>query len=557
MTAQPAELVLSLLLDAEEAPPAAVRATWRSLVAQDDERWELLVHGPELERMAKDPRVRFVASGETDTALRLDTLLSAARGTFVSVIDPGAELAVQTVGAIGGRRDHYSDVSVIVTDEVVERWDRPGLELRRKPVWSPELLRHCPYPERLTAVARELAERVGGFRSGFAGAHEHDLLLRVAETRPRAVRVAELLHRSKGRPAPERGSDRALGHVRAVQEHLDRKGHGASAAPGPVAGTVAVDRRLPVGSTVSVVIATSGASGLVWGDREWHAVGAAESVLAASAPGSVDVTIAHHEELPADLLRRLRELGPEVRLVRVPGSGGQSRLRNRAVVQSSGEFVVALDERVRVQGADFFDQLLAPLLEGDIGVTGPRILTAGGFHAGAGVATYADRAEPMFLDRFDGDSDNPVQLSVSRECSAVLAACVALNRKTFFAAGGFNERMTHFHTVDLSAKVARLGLSTVWVRPAVARWFPTRASQDIRVVGDIKSPERYRLESRWHLPDLDPFEPVYGERLVLKNKLEAIEHDIADMVKPSTSRATTRRPARRLSRRVLLLNRLD
>ena len=307
------------------------------------------------------------------------------------------------------------------------------------------------------------------------------------------------------------------------------------------------------------MIASDAASGLAWGDRCFYAVGAAQSYLAAGTNAVVDVTVVHTGKAPEELLRQLRALGPAVRLVRTEGRFHLTRMRNRGVLESTGDIVVLADERVQAEGPDFLDQLVAPLLEGEIGVTGPRVLTAGGFHAGAGVAAYADQAEPMLINELDGERDSPEPLlAVSRECSALLASCVALTRATYEQIGGLNERLRHFHTVDLSAKVWFLGLSTVWVRPAVARWFPLRAAQDRRVMGAIKDDEHYRLNERWNLDELDRFVPEYGERLMLKNRLEELESDLAELgdePKPAEP-VEPRKRQRRLARRVVLLNRL-
>lgn len=551
--------LVSVLLDATGAEPEATRRTWRSLVAQDDEAWELLVCGTVVPALTKHPRATVVDAPRDDAGERLNALLAAAAGELVVVVDPGAEPAAHAIGALSAQARRNPEVALLLTDEVVERWDRPGIELRRKPAWSPEHLRHACYPGRLTAVRRALVTELGGYGAGFDGAHEHDLLLRISEGRPEVVRLPELLCRSAGRPGPEATSPRGLGHVRAVQEHLDRRGHGATAAPGPVPGTVSVSRTLPPGTTVSVVIASDAASGLAWGDRGFHVVGAVQSFLAAGTNAVVDVTVVHTDKAPEELLRRLRALGGPVRLIRSEGRFHLTRMRNRGVLESTGDVVVLADERVQAEGADFLDQLVAPLLEGEIGITGPRVLTAGGFHAGAGVAAYADQAEPMLINLLDGDLESPEPLlAVSRECSALLASCVALTRTTYQRVGGLNERMTQFHTVDLSAKVGFIGLSTVWVRPAVARWFPLRAAQDRKLVGTIKDAEHYRLDERWNLAELDRFVPEYGEKLMLKNHLEELESDLADLGEkpPVTEPVEPRKRQRRLARRVALLNRL-
>ncbi len=50
-----------------------------------------------------------------------------------------------------------------------------------KPDWSPERLRHHMYTCHLSVLRTELVRQVGGFRQGFDGSQDYDLVLRVTE----------------------------------------------------------------------------------------------------------------------------------------------------------------------------------------------------------------------------------------------------------------------------------------------------------------------------------------------------------------------------------------
>ena len=60
-----------------------------------------------------------------------------------------------------------------------------GVTRAFKPDWSPDLFLHRMYTCHLTVVRKEVFESAGGFRTGYEGAQDYDLLLRVMErTRP-------------------------------------------------------------------------------------------------------------------------------------------------------------------------------------------------------------------------------------------------------------------------------------------------------------------------------------------------------------------------------------
>src|SRR3546814_3962208 len=61
-----------------------------------------------------------------------------------------------------------------------------------KPDWDPDLLRSQNYVCHFTAIRTDLARDVGGFRRGFEGSQDHDLVLRCTEKlEPAQIRSEE------------------------------------------------------------------------------------------------------------------------------------------------------------------------------------------------------------------------------------------------------------------------------------------------------------------------------------------------------------------------------
>ncbi|GAB3247936.1 glycosyltransferase family protein [Nocardioides dilutus] len=547
--------VVSLVLDGSKASPGEVQRTLRSLQAQTVSRWEVIVRAVERPRPADDPRIRHLAAAvqdHQDPAEPLQEMVALAGAEFVAIIDAGAELVPEAVGILAGHLRRFPDADIVYTDEVVIHSRVDGrLELRRKPAWSPEHLRGRDYTGRLCLLRTRTIADVGGFRPGFDGAHELDLLLRMIESGSVGSRVPELLHRSRvaGESGGGRGDEGPGGEgpdaarVRAVQEHLDRTGRGAIAEAGAVPGTVSISRTLPAAVTVSVVIPSEGASGLAWGDRRHYAVAAAESFLRTAGPAQVEVIVVHTDEAPAEAIGQLRELGPAVRLVPYDNEFHFAAMANRGFICSQGEFVIIADERVEAGNLDFVPQLVAPLLEEGVGLTGPRVLTAGGVHFGAGVAVYVDRVEPVLPAVIDEGARRGDLLAVNRECSALLPQCQAMSRRTFESVGGINERLETFHNADLAAKVGFLGLSTLWVRAALLRHFPVKEERD-----PVAQEERIRFHMRWNNPELDRYLPQYGERLMLRNERELLESEAKSgkATKPKQKKEAAERRSRAL-----------
>src|SRR6185503_13577618 len=106
-----------------------------------------------------------------------------------------------------------------------------------KPDWNPALIMAQNYVSHFTVYRRSLIERVGGFRAGFEGSQDHDLLLRCCdEVAPRQIRhVPRILYHWRshaGSTASEIGLETKPyawdAGARAIREHLDRRGVAAT-----------------------------------------------------------------------------------------------------------------------------------------------------------------------------------------------------------------------------------------------------------------------------------------------------------------------------------------
>ena len=120
----------------------------------------------------------------------------------------------------------YSDEDKI--DSAGHRYDP-----QFKPDWSPELLLSYNYINHFTVIRRSVFEAVGGFRPGFEGSQDHDLLLRVTERTDRVEHIPEILYHWRALPSSTAlaAAVKPTVHTsgrRAVEEALARRGVSAS-----------------------------------------------------------------------------------------------------------------------------------------------------------------------------------------------------------------------------------------------------------------------------------------------------------------------------------------
>ena len=113
--------------------------------------------------------------------------LAMATGEYVALLDHDDRLYPQALAEVVlGLRTHRTPDGeypcVLYTDErIVDEDGFPYGEVWRKPDWMPLLHLTSNYTNHLTVYRRSLVEELGGFRSGFEGSQDHDLMLRATE----------------------------------------------------------------------------------------------------------------------------------------------------------------------------------------------------------------------------------------------------------------------------------------------------------------------------------------------------------------------------------------
>ena len=330
-------------------------------------------------------------------------------------------------------------------------------------------------------------------------------MLRVTERARRVAHVPEVLYHWRVVPGSAAGDASAKPYAweagrRAVQAHLDRVGVLGEVQFGEGRGTLRVMREASADHVVSVVIPTRGSSGWVWGEERVFVVEAVRSVIENAGFPHVEIVVVYDLETPPEVLKTLSEVGgDQVVLVPFAAPFNFSAKCNVGFLAATGDVIVLLNDDIEAAQPGFLAQLVAPLDEPGVGMTGARLLFADG-RLQHGGHVYAD-GELMhaFLGAASSDPGPFAALRVSRESSGLTAACVAMTRETFEAVGGLCEVLSvNFNDVDLSMKVRSLGLRLLWLENVVVYHFESR-TRDAEVHGW----EYEFVTERWFFPAED------------------------------------------------------
>ncbi|MCM3661054.1 glycosyltransferase [Georgenia satyanarayanai] len=514
--------LLSVLTPVYDPPLDALREMIDSVREQSFSSWELIL----ADDRSTDPRVREVLRAEAARDPRIvvverernggivaasNSALGKARGEFVALLDHDDLLVPRAFEIVVAWLSTHPEADYLYSDE--DKVDEAGrfYDAFHKPDWSPERLRGQMYTSHLSVLRTSLVRQVGGFRDGFEGSQDHDLVLRVTEQARQVLHVPEILYHWRAHSGSTAADYGVKSHAwdagrRAVQDHLDRSGIDARAHLGELPGTYRLERAVAAGTRVSVIIPTRGSSGLVWGEQDAFVTECVRSLLERTgAELDVEIVVVHDDDTPPEVLADLQAIAGG-RLVLAPFSRpfNFSEKCNAGYLAASGDVLVFLNDDIRISSEHFLESLVAPLSEPDVGLTGARLLFADGTLQHGGHQYSRGDITHVFLG-VKGTWGGPFsELTINRECSGQTAAAAAVRREVFEEAGGFCEALPgNFNDVDFSRKIGHLGYRTVWVAAASAYHFESRTRKPT-----VHEWEYRFITTRWDFGGDDPYMPV-------------------------------------------------
>jgi GT2 family glycosyltransferase len=421
----------------------------RASVAETLDRYRTL--DPRIKAMFL-PRRSGIASA-SNQAIRLAT------GEFVGFLDHDDELSQDALYEVVKCINEHSDAQLIYTDE--DKIDPHGKRVHPffKPDWSPDLLLSMNYVPHFIVYKRSLLEEIGGFRAGFEGSQDHDLVLRAVEKTDRIYHVSKPLYSWRmvltstavslaAKPAAREAAKRALTGALARRnirgEILDGYNNWYRV------------RYIPKGdSLVSIIIITH--------DNLEILKACLEGVQKHTTYRNFEIIIVDHHSQQSKTLNYIRSLGH--RTIRFEEEFNFARFNNRASEMAGGRYLLFLNDDTEVAGADWLGEMVGMLdNRSDVAVVGAKLLYPDGRiqHAGVvlGLGGTAEHPFRGMQNSCPGYFGFP---HLTRNCCAVTAACMLVRRDVFETLGGFDERLRiGGNDVDLCIRIRKAGYQVVY-----------------------------------------------------------------------------------------------
>lgn len=529
---------ISIVLPTYNTPPPLLRECLDSVLAQTYPHWELCIADdastqPQVKALiehyaSRDSRIQFVLRTRNGHISQCsNSALALATGEFVALLDHDDQLPAHALFTVVQTLQAHPSAQIIYSDE--DKLDPDGRRCDPffKPDWSPDLLFSQNYMTHLLVYRHQLLQGVGGFRKGYEGSQDYDLLLRcIAHLSSHAdiVHIPQVLYHWR----KAEGST-ATGHaqkdyataaaLRALQDHMDQCHPGVRmevTQPGIYRHRWLLPADPPL---VSLIIPTR--------DGLEHLRTCIESILKKTTYPNYEILVVDNQSICVHTLEYMRQLekdriyGGRIRVLKYDHPFNYSAINNFAATRARGSVLGLINNDVEVIGGEWLSEMVSHAVRPDIGCVGAKLYYPDGTlqHAGVvlgigGVAGHSHKYYPSVDLGYFG------RLRTIHNVSAVTAAVLVVKKTIFEQVGMLDAQglSVAFNDVDFCIKVHKFGYRNL-LTP-----FAELYHHESKTRGEENTPEKVArfaaectlMKERWG--DLLMNDPFYNKNLTLINE---------------------------------------
>jgi O-antigen biosynthesis protein len=390
--------------------------------------------------------------------------LKAARGDWVTFMDHDDALAPHALGLIARTLADNPACRFLYTDEVVTDGALAPEDIFLKPAWDKVLLSGVNYVNHLSVYRRERLLALGGFRPGFDGSQDYDMVLRytadLGEDAILHLPYPAYLWRRDGASYSVRHMERATEKAR---QALAQRYDGASVGPAAILPDLHRVAFAPAGGAwprVSCIMPSRDAPALV--------ATALEGLLAGTDYPDLEVIVSDNGTTSAEALAvydrytaRFSNLTVSIR----PEPFNFAASVNRGVAMASGDLLLLINNDIEVVDPSWLHEMVSCFAYGDVGVVGAKLLYPNRQSQHLGVMVgFGGYAGHWYMEQPETFPGPMGRLAVRQSMTAVTGACLMISRACWDAVGAMDaERFrVAYNDIDLCLRARKAGYRVVW-----------------------------------------------------------------------------------------------
>ena len=481
---------ISVVMPVYDPPLEFLRQGIDSILNQVYQNWEFCI----ADDCSNNPNIREILTeiAKTDSRIKLtfrsengnisaatNSAAELATGDFILFLDNDDELTPDALGEVALYISQNSEIDFLYSDDDKISTEGKRFDPQFKPEYSPELLLSYMYMGHLCVVRKEIFDKIGGFRIGFEGSQDYDFALRATEISRQVGHLPLVLYHWRTTPGSTAisGGEKPksfLAGKKAVQESLIRRG---------VVGNIsqpdwAVRENLGIfkptfpdqGNSVTIIIPTKNQAKLLKACIE---------SLGKTTYQNYQVFVIDNESDESETLEYLASLKylysgeANISVIPVANTDGKfnfAAINNRAVEKVKTEYILFLNNDTEIISPHWLSQMMGYAKIPGVGAVGAKLIYPDKRiqHAGVIHGLHHGLAGHAFKLLHSENRGYLSQAFVSRNYSAVTAACMLTPRKLFLELGGFDEEnfAVAYNDADYGYRLLESGYRSVYCADA-------------------------------------------------------------------------------------------
>jgi len=442
--------------------------------------------------------------------------LSLANGEFVGFLDDDDELSIDALFEIVKLLNNSPHADLIYSDEDKLNSEAKRVEPFFKPDWSPDLLLSYNYICHFSVYRKMIIDEIEGFRSGFEGSQDYDLLLRFTEKTDEIFHIPKILyHWRKLEGSTASTHKEKIAHIensiKAIQVAMNRRRIEGVVEKGINFNqfeSYRVRRKLRNTPLVSIIIPTKDMVSFLQKNLK--------SIEEKTEYNNYEIIIIDNQSIKKETHAFFSTVSKKdnINVIKYKDEYNFSKINNFAVSQAKGIHILFLNNDTEVISPGWMTSMLEHSMREEVGAVGAKLVYPDNTiqHAGTilglgGVAAHSHKNFSVNSNGYFGS------LNTIRNYSAVTAACMMTRKEVFEEVGGFNEKdlPVAFNDVDLCLRIREKGYLIVYTPYAVLYHYESKSRGY-----DLNPNEILFMKNKWN--KVLPSDPYYNPNLTLDSE---------------------------------------
>lgn len=458
----------SIIVPTFNTPIKFLREMIDSVKEQTYSNWELCIAdgsggNKELEAVLEeyskaDDRIKYKIleknygiAGNTNGALELAT------GEYIGLFDHDDLLTPNCLYEVA-KALQDEEYDILYTDEDKVNTDLTEyMDPNFKPDWSPDLFYSHNYITHFFVVKKQIIDEIGGFRSEYDGSQDYDLMFRCIEKAESIKHIPMILYHWRIHADSVAGDPSSKMYAydagkRAIEGHFERCGIKAKVEHMPLWGMYHVIYEISDKPLVSILIPNK--------DHTDDLEVCIRSLYEVNNYQNFEIIIIENNSEQEETFRYYEKLQSEhdnIKVVTWEDEFNYAAINNYGVTFAKGDYLLFLNNDTEVINKEAVSELLGCCMRDDVGIVGAKLLYDDDTVQHAGIVLgFGGFAGHVFTGIDKDDYGYMVRPRINCNYSAVTAACMMVDRKSFNDVEGFTEEFkVGLNDVDFCLKVRK------------------------------------------------------------------------------------------------------